>query len=469
LWVALAVWLLMLTSFASFRSRAEMDLWSSSGFDLQVKFQALTWVALGCLAAILVLNGRADLRLLTRGPLFWFSAFTGLAVLSAIYSDSHALTAFRATQLAVGIVLVTSLREHLSRFYLFAYVFIGINWLLFAVANLGLHGGQVWLTGQLDAHLISAQGTGEGAWRMQTAYGHPSILSIVAAMALAGIAARAKRHDWTTWGPLAIWMVLTLGLTISRTAIVGALAGLVVVALGRRLLLPAVLAVGVVGPILMFPAPMQALAAKYFMRGQTAQEFRTLTGRAEVYATALSRASEAWHTGYGFASNRKNLFTEHGEEGITHAHNLVLEALTGTGVLGVATALLVLVSWTAMLWWIWQRRAGWSESDSTRALELCGMLLPVLAFCILDRGFVSEINAFLMLFMMVLAQTTQLVLDHEPESLSKPSRSVSDGRGAFSPAGNAPRFPLRGGLGPFQDRRGDSDLPPPTPRGESPT
>ena len=37
----------------------------------------------GVLAAVFVLNGRADLRLLLRGPLFWFCSFTGLALLSA--------------------------------------------------------------------------------------------------------------------------------------------------------------------------------------------------------------------------------------------------------------------------------------------------------------------------------------------------------------------------------------------------
>ena len=104
-WLPLLLWCLILTTFASFRNRDIGELLDYGGIDAQVKFQASVWAGLGLVALALLATGRADTRLLRRGPLFWYACFIGTALLSACYSPAPAYTAYRATQHAVALVL----------------------------------------------------------------------------------------------------------------------------------------------------------------------------------------------------------------------------------------------------------------------------------------------------------------------------------------------------------------------------
>src|SRR5881396_3407618 len=93
-WIPLLVWVFVITVLASFRVRASEDLWARGGFDWQVKYQAGSWVGLGLLAALLLFLGRADLRLVQRGALYWYCWFALIAVASSVHAPSPSVTAF---------------------------------------------------------------------------------------------------------------------------------------------------------------------------------------------------------------------------------------------------------------------------------------------------------------------------------------------------------------------------------------
>src|SRR5207253_4829883 len=69
-------------------------------------------------------SGRADLRLLRRGPLYWYAGFVLLALFSAVLAPNPLLTVFRSAQLAIALLLVISLRDHLKHIYLFICLFL---------------------------------------------------------------------------------------------------------------------------------------------------------------------------------------------------------------------------------------------------------------------------------------------------------------------------------------------------------
>ena len=407
-WKPLVLCLLIVTTFASFRSRDASALWGSGGIDAQVKFQLLSWLLLGCVALWLLATGRADLRLLRRGPLFWYCCFVALALLSTVYSASPKLTALRSMQLAVAVVLVISLREHLGSIYLFIVAYIGINWCLFLLAVLGLDGGLAWIRGPDDAY-ISFGGTADGPWRFGSAFGHPSQISVVAAVGAIGLSARTFGRRWATRGPLIAWLVLTVVLTVSRTAIAGLVVGLVVVAMGRRVLLPSLCFAGFAVSMLFMSYDRQEAAGRYLMRGQSAQEFQSLTGRVPVYETALRRVEESWPIGNGFRAARKELFDEGAP--IVHAHNLFLEALTGMGLAGGVLVGMVVLTLAASAWTILRRPRPPSCPVAPAGWELCGILVSIFAFCVLDAGFAVGVNPFLMLFLVVAALTQTVLLD----------------------------------------------------------
>jgi len=403
------LWCLIMTTFAGFRYREISELFDSGGFDAQVKFQAATWVALGVLGLYLLASGRADLRLLRRGPLFWYACFVLTALLSTLYSPQPAFTAYRAVQHAVAIVLIISLRKHFESVYLFIAAFLAVNWVLVVLGSLGITGGMEWIFNPADK--ASLEAGIEGAWRFESAFGHPSQISIVAAAGAAGLAYRMRGRNWMPIAAVIGWFALTTLLTVSRTAIVGLLGGLAVAALGRRALLPCVCLAGFVLPLLMMSSDFREASSHYLARGQARAELRSLTGRIPAYREAMRRIEQYWPLGRGFQAGRVEALDETGENmAVGHAHNLLLESLFSMGLLGGVFSLLVLVSLAIAVGKILQRDAAVSGYRFSVGWELAAMLVPLYAFCVLDSGFVANLNPVAMLFLVVIATAQTAVL-----------------------------------------------------------
>ncbi|MGD9644902.1 MAG: O-antigen ligase family protein [Pirellulales bacterium] len=403
---ALLLWLFVASTLASFRERSGDELFEAGGIDWQVKFQILSWVALGALACWFVLSGRADLRLLRRGPLLWYTGFASIAMLSAFWSPAPGLTAFRAFQHLVAVGLAISFGAQQHRLYLFIGVYLLVNWVLAMMGLLGLDFGQAWISD--PAHPDTYY---EGPWRFASAYGHPSWVSIVAAVGAVGLAARTRGRDWLSAGPIVGWFVVTNLATMSRTAIAGMLGGFIVVALGRRCLLPLVCLLGFVAAAALLPDPSRDAIGWFVRRGQSSEEFKSLTGRTALYHEAIRRAEESWPLGTGFQSGRVNPLDETGAlVSMGHAHNLILESLSGVGLPGMLMALMVLLtafSSLAQLLWMYPERG---TVDVSPGWELAAMLVPLVAFCILDSGFASKVDYTTVLFLVVLARLQATLL-----------------------------------------------------------
>lgn len=398
-------WALGILSLAQFRSRHADELWEGGGIDAQVKFQILCWGLLFGLATVCVFTRRVDPRLLRGGPLGWYLAYVVVALMTTVISNSAPLTFFRAGQLIVTVVLVASMREYLLLGHWMVVAWIGVNFFFMAIANAGLHFGQVWLTGEDNVYLLS--GTHEfEPWRFATAFGHPSIISICAAISGASILARARWEQWRSMLALLMFLTLCVALTSSRTGLVGAAAAWGVVAVGRRIGLPCLLAAGVlIPPVLMTPPAQQAIA-KYLKRGQDDSELESLTGRDVIYAEAVKRIEESFPIGLGFQANRFQLISEEaGFVGITHSHNLFLESLVAMGVVGLILSIVILGSacWCIV---VALGRYGWLGPYGTASLglELVAMMLPIVAFSIMDRSYASPVGIDVFAYVVVFAQ-----------------------------------------------------------------
>jgi hypothetical protein len=408
LWVSVLVWILIATTFASFRERHGSELFDAGGIDEQVVFQMVSWLGLGALATWLIATGRADLRLLRRGPLFWYCSFLAVALLSAVYSPAPQLTVYRALQQGVAVVLVISLREQLRAVYLFITVYLAINWVLVILMLTGLHGNLEWIRGTAEGLKLLA-GDSDTRWRFASAYGAPSYTSVVAASGACGMAVRAwSTHPRLRAGFIA-WCIVTTLLTVSRAAIAGMVAGLAFAAAGRRTLLVWACALAVAVPLVFILPGVADFAERYLTRGQTVSELESLTGRTELYEEAHRRIERSWPFGMGFQSGRVDPL---GEDNVAmaHAHNMFLEAATEMGLAGVLSVGLVVLSSAWAAGWLVLRGRGPSRA---LGLECAGMLMPVAAFCVLDSGFATAVNQVVMLTLVILARLQSALLEEQ--------------------------------------------------------
>jgi O-antigen ligase len=410
-------WVWILTAMASFRIRRGDELFGDGGFDTQVKFQILTWGLLGLVAVWLVVKQKAALRLLQGGPLMCYAIFVAAALFSVCVSPAPTMTAFRALQHGIALVLVISLRDNLKRMVAFIAMYIAINWLLLILAVTGLDFGQEWIAFYVrDQSFLS--GDFMHRWRFTTAYGHPSWISIIAAVGAISLAARTRGHAWRTSWPLFALFILTTILTVSRTAIFGLGVGLAIVALGRRQVFMSLVFVMLPSVMLLVSPEVRETIAHYLQRGQTADELAEFTGRAGVYQVAIDRIQHSLPFGEGFQSGRVNPLEEDNET-MAHAHNLLLEATAGTGFVGGLAVALAIVLWVAQLHWLLMHSPSGARRD--RAWELTAIAAPLLAFCVLDSGFSNCIHQVTFFYLIAMARTQTAVLEQQPTSVKRPT------------------------------------------------
>lgn len=398
-----SVW--VMTTLATFRSRGIDDLLSSAGIDLQVQYQAASWILLGVVSAVFLLSGKFDYSLVKGGALAWLGVFAVLGVISSSYSPSPLITLYYSIQTIVLLVLLCSLGSRVEKIYYIIGLYIAINWTALIVGTAGLNLGLNWITTAEESYVRYGGSVGE-LWRFSTAFGHPSLIAIVAAMGAVGLAAQKSR--WNFKRLTVAWLTLTVILTLSRTAIAGMAAGFVVIAFHRGKISGALASVCLVAALVLSIPGLDQRLINLFMRGQSSQEFSSLTGRSEIYGAALKRLGEAWW-GEGFRSLRgKPLMGEQWGHGVSHAHNLVLQASIDLGIAGVLAVTMGLVSLardTVRLAFP-KRRPG---VPATSDIEPLAVLFPILAFCALDSGFAMNVNVFVIAFAMFCASTRRKV------------------------------------------------------------
>lgn len=408
--IIVLLWALIMLSFVSFRQRDAEDLMRPGGMDLQVQFQAATWVGLGLIAWLLVAKRRAETKLLLYAPLTWFAVYAGLALISTLFSVSPPLTLFRSGQVVITILLVISLREYLHRCYSLIAIYLAANWVLVLMANTGLTFGMDWVRGPDNLFMLYDRLT-PYPWRFGSPLGHPSQISVVGAVGAVGLMARYRGEDFRRHLPMFLFFVITVLLTISRTAIAGMFVGGLVVFAVRGRILPFLLVSGILIPSAIMMPSIGGAMVNYGMRGQSTDEFKSLTGRSEIYKQGIERALDAIPLGEGFVAGRAKVIVHKDAGGsIVHSHNLFIESTIGMGVPGLISAILVLVTLGMSL--LQAVRIPANSSGISPGWEPLVMAIPMVAFCIMDRGFAGSANPALFLFVVILASTTKLLIDY---------------------------------------------------------
>lgn len=140
---------------------------------------------------------------------------------------------------------------------------------------------------------------------------------------------------WLRWAFLALFGMATL-LSQTRSVIAALiLSGLAAVAMGKRTLrLPVLVALMVSGYVLVAASPAIGDAiGDYARRGQAAEEIVSLTGRTDLWRSALDLSDAQPFVGYGLHGARTELLATFRWAGT--AHNAWIEAALAGGGLGV--------------------------------------------------------------------------------------------------------------------------------------
>lgn len=196
------------------------------------------------------------------------------------------------------------------------------------------------------------------------------------------------------WATIVTAFVCLL-LSINRMAVGAFLLSLLVYFLvtgrfGQRLLLLLSLAVLAVVPVLLFPDAVFELVS----RTGNAEEISSGTGRTRIWAVVLELIPRSWLIGYGYASAQSILpFRPDLFDAAVHTHNLYLEVLFSSGVIG-----LVVLMWCILATIILAVRVGGARELSFFVFFLpYGLTEPVIGG-VTDFGIIMWQASVVLLF-----------------------------------------------------------------------
>ena len=401
----LAAIALLLSTFGTYRRRPIWELFTSNGLDFEVKAKLCIWGLFGVFAVLAHQRINKRTGLLVRVPVSLYVAYCALAFLSVTHSISPGFSCYRAAQIALLIALALAYANRTVFWPQLAILFIGMNWVFLVIGLTGIVPSLDWRL--LPTFQEAGFNSFSQPWRFGTPVGHFSQISIVAAMAAIAISARSRRltsKDLVLFG----WMLITIALTKSRTAMMGLVGGLVVVAVLRGKLVPSVLSLAIIGPLVLATPEVGNALTAFLDRGQTQAQLDSLTGRTSIWDSALKHIHERWLQGYGYRADRFIVLDEQvNGSGVSHAHNAVLESAAG---LGVGGALLAIAILSSLLLYplriaVLERRNVYPP-ESRRAVEFAAMFPPVFAFSMLDSSFALDASPFILVFIAMLVDMT---------------------------------------------------------------
>lgn len=180
----------------------------------------------------------------------------------------------------------------------------------------------------------------------------------------------SRRDRWRARSAIVVGL-LSLAAAQYRTGFVAfLLAGALVLWLRRRhgLMIAALAAALILGWI---SGPELVSGGKdVFMKGQSPEVLRTLSGRTDYWGAALELASERPLLGWGLNVGGRQALVSVGDEETSTIHSTWMEALVGTGVVG--TAFLLLAAVAAL-------RRAWAARGYPDGIPVLGMLVFFLA------------------------------------------------------------------------------------------
>jgi len=372
-WAYMALWILLVLAMGSYRARNPGLLWEVGGIDWEIQLQIAGWAVLGLSAALGIARGHFIPSYLRSAPIVWVAVLVLFGMISAVYSPAPAYSFFRATQLAIALTLV--LMSGIDRDFLYqalaAYVLLNL------VAAVAEQVSPVW---------FSIRTSSEGFGRLGSILGHPSLLGTGSAVGAAGLWARSLKSGLSRVGFIGLCLFLAATVvTVSRTAIAGMVAAMALATLLSARRRGYVMA----SWVLLFGATVElgtGWISSFLRRGQTLFELSSLTNRTEVWKAVIERLPQSGVFGEGLGSTR--WLPPLDIVGLGHSHNIYLEALLTLGLLGAILITLILVSWIRRQFvFVFHGHGRWTIRLVD--LENLSILIPLLAFCVLDRGFLT--------------------------------------------------------------------------------
>lgn len=294
--------------------------------------------------------------------------FVAFAALSTAWSIAPRETVM---QTAVLVLLVANMHAHMSRRWRLSKPLLEDVTIIFVVLTITM--------------VISVSMGALVGGRLSGVYSNPNTLGILAAFTVAlGLGVREGRKSIfqiSTGIAIAISVVAMLG-TLSRTASLALVAGLVVLVSRKRTFPPMVVAMasfagaGVIATLLVgrripFPAVMER-----FVSPDGGSQF---SGREEIWHFAVSLWEQQPWLGYGFRTG-EIAFRRAGFSGGA-AFNSYLQSLLEVGVLGVLPLVAMLV---ALIWGLMRARS--SVQTGLAALVAVGLLVCLTESSLLGLG-----------------------------------------------------------------------------------
>lgn len=342
------LWFLVFVSGLVFRIRDVGDI-SENPVDAWAMFRIALETVVG-LTLLAQLSFRRTLWLPTlfRGLIGILSVYAIVSIVSTVWSVYPAWTLYKSIEylvdvslLAAILAIVTSTEKYRS--------LMSWTWLLY-----GLLVAWIWLGIILWPHDELMSGVGTLGVQLQgyfPAVAANSVGEYGAILAILGISRLLLRKENLSRKAFAT-LLLMLGLATAilaqtRSALAGLGLGVIVVLyLSRRFALSALLAAGAAG-ILSVQAVTGSLA-DFWARGESAQELQTFSSRLNWWQFAWQKFLESPVTGHGaYAAGRFLVMAELKVGSTASVHSDYVEILVGTGLIGLAPAILVVLG----TWW----------------------------------------------------------------------------------------------------------------------
>lgn len=285
---------------------------------VQIAFVVLSFLT----ASYIFLKSRLHREILLHTPLKWFIIFIFWAAMTSLWSVQFSLTAYRAFENLAYLLLITAVISKLSRKI---GVYRLIDWVVkYSVFTIIVSLFRRFI--QFDMSLFSLS----------------TILS--------------EQMNSTPFFFLALmlpvgWIAKTVILPISifstsNTAYAGFAAGLVAFGKGNNWLKGIFLILSISTLFLIYIYGSENILQQTIFYGKEGVGLEYTTGRADFFKLAYNEAMEKLWSGYGFVAGETFIITKV-RNAVIGAHNGILSALLGTGIIG---ALFFIVFLARMLW-----------------------------------------------------------------------------------------------------------------------
>ncbi len=340
------LWALFLISGQTFRLRFAKSV-IENPLDKAAMFRVLLVSFIGALL-LLAFASQREVRLnrILGGPIKWLFIFSVICILSTFWSCFPLWTLYRSVEYFIGVFLVSFIICNLKTEKEFK-LFLDWSVFLYGLLLLSVLFGLIWNPSMALRHGIGLLGVQiEGVFPKIAANGVGQISALIALISLVRFLLYSRDHKF--YFLVFVVSVITLIFSQSRSPLVGFLLGVVLILFLSRKIKWFLFSISIVS-IMVFIGLMH-IFMDFFIRGQSADLFWSLSGRVPAWKVAFSVFKENPVLGYGaYAAGRFLVSLKHGYL-MSSLHSDWVETLIGTGILGVTFLFISLLTvWLTIL------------------------------------------------------------------------------------------------------------------------